>query len=683
MKGFLKKFSKPQVKTFHKSPYVLRNPLFDKILIANRGEIACRVIKTCKKLGIKTVAVYSEADAKSKHVSLADEAYLIGPPEAKHSYLLGEKILEVAKRSGAQAIHPGYGFLSENAGFSELCHKNGVVFIGPPAGAIIAMGSKSESKKIMSDAKVPIIPGYHGEAQDEKTLLKEAEKMGFPLLIKAVHGGGGKGMKIVTEKENFLEQLASAKREAKNFFGNDHVLIERYLTKPRHIEFQVFADTHGNVVYLFERDCSVQRRHQKIIEEAPAPGLSQLTREQMGTAAVNAARAVGYVGAGTVEFIVDEDNTFYFMEMNTRLQVEHPVSEMITGQDLVEWQIQVASGNKLPLEQKDLKINGHSFEARIYSENPKNNFLPTTGQLKYLKPPPEIENYVRVESGVRQGDEVSIFYDPMIAKLVVWGKDRDEALKRLKLNLDDYQIVGLPNNIEFLKNVCVHPEFRKGNVFTNFIPKHFDQLFPKEVIDVKAYIFASIGVFLTQVKQYQNDSSPWSTLTGFRVNDHLKRTISFLEDKKKVDIILRDDAFEVIVNGDAYAVTATFNSETNELVAFVDNVKHISNVVILDSSVTVFTNGTKYELTTDVLKIGMDGHDSAGSLKSPMPGKIIQVPIKVGDHIQKGKTLIIMEAMKMEHVIKAPYDGVVKKIFFKPGDMVQKSTNLVELEESK
>lgn len=684
MKGFLKKFNKPKVKSFTKNSFVFSNPLFDKILIANRGEIACRVMKTCKKLGIKTVAVYSEADTKSKHVSLADEAYLIGPPEAKHSYLLSEKIIQVAKQSGAQAIHPGYGFLSENASFSDLCRKNGVTFIGPPASAIISMGSKSESKKIMSSANVPVIPGYHGEDQSEKTLLQQAEKMGFPLLIKAVHGGGGKGMKIVTEKDQFLEQLASAKREALNFFGNDLVLIERYLTKPRHIEYQIFADVHGNVVYLFERDCSIQRRHQKIIEEAPAPGFTRTLREKMGIAAVNAAKAVGYVGAGTVEFIVDDDGTFYFMEMNTRLQVEHPVSEMITGQDLVEWQIQVASGNKLPLLQKDLKINGHSFEARIYSENPKNNFLPTTGQLKYLKPPQEVEGFVRVESGVRQGDEVSIYYDPMIAKLVVWGKDRDEALKRLKLNLDEYQIVGLPNNIEFLKNVCVHPEFRKGNVETNFIPKNFNDLFPKEEYNTQSYIFASIAVFLSQVKQFQNDSSPWSQLTGFRVNDYLKRTIHYLEGKKKVEIHLKEnDAFEVIVDNDSYYVKATYNQETNELIAFVDHVKHHANVVILQNQVTVFAHGKTYELTTDVLKIGTEGKDSAGSLKSPMPGKIIQVPIKVGDHVKKGKTLIIMEAMKMEHVIKAPYDGVVQKVFFKAGDMVQKSTNLVELEESK
>lgn len=644
-----------------------QKPLFDKVLIANRGEIACRIMKTCKKLGIRTVAVYSEADRFSKHVELADEAYWIGPPEAKHSYLLGARIIQVAKQSGAQAIHPGYGFLSENAGFSELCAKEGVVFIGPPASAITSMGSKRESKLLMENAKVPCVPGYHGENQDEQVLYQHAVKMGFPLLIKAVSGGGGKGMKIVTNADQFLEQLASAKREAKNFFSDDRVLFERYLTKPRHIEYQIFADTLGNCVYLYERDCSTQRRHQKIIEEAPAPNFDEETRARMGKAACDAARAVGYVGAGTVEFIV-EDKTFFFMEMNTRLQVEHPVTEMITGQDLVEWQLKVASGNRLPLLQNDLAIRGHSFEARIYSENPRNDFLPVTGQIKHLKPPKEVEGFVRVESGVRQGDEVSIYYDPMIAKLVVWGQDRDEALKRLINCLSDYQVVGLANNIEFLKTLAGHPVFRSGNgIDTNFIQKYKQDLFPTEVKDPLAYVLASTYLYVTQ----KNGITP-----GFRVNDTYKEVYEL--DKEKV-LLDQKDLIQVTVQDNKYNVQV-LSSNNEELVVFVDQTKYTASIVIVDNMISVFLNGNHYEIEQRVLQTQTIGAEGGNSLKSPMPGKIVLINVKEGDSVKKGQTLVIMEAMKMEHVIRAASDAKVKKINHQVGDMVQKNLTLVELE---
>ena len=404
--------------------------MFNKILIANRGEIACRVIKTARRLGIKTVAVYSDADAGARHVRLADEAVHIGPAAARESYLVIERIIAAARQTGAQAIHPGYGFLSENEDFCEACEAAGIVFIGPPVSAIRAMGSKSEAKKLMEKARVPLTPGYHGDHQEPGFLNVQADAIGYPVLIKAAAGGGGKGMRLVEKSADFLDALASCKREAAASFGSDHVLVEKYLTRPRHIEIQVFGDTHGNYVYLFERDCSVQRRHQKVLEEAPAPGMTPERRAAMGQAAVDAARAVGYVGAGTVEFIANQDGSFYFMEMNTRLQVEHPVTEMITGLDLVEWQLRVASGEPLPMAQEQLAINGHALEARIYAEDPAKGFLPSTGRLVHLAPPDE-NMHVRVDTGVEEGDEISPFYDPMIAKLIVWDVNRDRALARM------------------------------------------------------------------------------------------------------------------------------------------------------------------------------------------------------------------------------------------------------------
>src|SRR6478672_47660 len=462
--------------------------MFRKILIANRGEIACRVIKTARRLGVATVAVYSEADANARHVRLADEAALIGPAAARESYLVGERILDVAKRTGAEAIHPGYGFLSENADFAKACEKVGVAFIGPPASAIRAMGSKSAAKSLMGAAGVPLTPGYHGDNQDPAFLAEQADQIGYPVLIKASSGGGGKGMRRVDAAADFEAALASCKREAANAFGDEQVLVEKYVLKPRHIEIQVFGDTHGHCVYLHERDCSVQRRHQKVLEEAPAPGMTAERRAAMGEAAVAAARAVGYVGAGTVEFIANQDGSFYFMEMNTRLQVEHPVTEMITGQDLVEWQLRVACGEPLPLRQADLAIHGHALEARIYAENPDNNFLPSIGTLRHLRMPEAVsfslgENPahpapVRIDSGVRAGDAISPFYDPMIAKLIVWGRDREEALALMATALTHYQVVGLTTNIAFLKRLVESPSFAGADLDTGLIERNQDVLFP-------------------------------------------------------------------------------------------------------------------------------------------------------------------------------------------------------------
>ncbi|RKP38223.1 carbamoyl-phosphate synthase L chain, ATP binding domain-containing protein, partial [Dimargaris cristalligena] len=494
--------------------YVARKPLFDKILIANRGEIACRVMRTARKLGIKTVAVYSEADRYSQHVKMADDAYCVGPAPSAESYLNVDRILDVISRTGAQAVHPGYGFLSENAGFSERLKNEGITFIGPPASAIISMGSKSESKYIMQDAKVPVVPGYHGENQDVAFLKNEAAKIGYPVLIKAVKGGGGKGMRIVERPEDFEMMLESSRRESIKSFGDDKVLIEKYLVRPRHVEVQVFADKFGNAVHLYERDCSVQRRHQKVLEEAPAPNLSPEVRASLGSKAVAAALAVNYEGAGTVEFIMDhETQQFYFMEMNTRLQVEHPVTEWVTNTDLVQWQLEVAAGNPLPLTQSQIPLVGHAFEARIYAENPAKGFLPDTGPLAHLTPPMASDT-VRIDTGVVQGDQVSVHYDPMIAKLIVRGRDRTEALRVMRKALSEYQVVGPHTNIQFLQSVVSHPAFIAGEVETGFIAKYESELLATPIDpSPESLAEAALGVYTAQMQQSQasaaDANSPW------------------------------------------------------------------------------------------------------------------------------------------------------------------------------
>ncbi|KAJ2851618.1 hypothetical protein IWW36_000941 [Coemansia brasiliensis] len=681
-----------------------RKPLFDKILIANRGEIACRVISTAKRLGIKTVAVYSEADAQSMHVKLADEAYLIGTAPASDSYLQASRIIDVVNQSGAQAIHPGYGFLSENADFVEQLAKQGITFIGPPESAMRAMGSKSESKRIMQEAGVPVVPGYHGENQDPEFLKQQADKIGYPVLIKAVLGGGGKGMRIVEKPQDFAMMLESSRREALKSFGDDNVLVEKYLTKPRHVEVQVFADKLGNVVHLFERDCSVQRRHQKIIEEAPAPDLLPEIRQQLGEKAVAAAKAVSYVGAGTVEFIMDDETQqFYFMEMNTRLQVEHPVTEMITNTDLVQWQLEVAAGNPLPRLQHEIHCTGHAFEARIYAENPDTGFLPDTGRIIHLSTP-QPSTDVRVETGVQQGDAISVFYDPMIAKLVVRGNDRREALRVLRKALDEYEVVGLHTNIAFLKRLAQSKDFIDGQVETGFINKHLDELFPKaNVPSAESIALAALAYLVDSSTQaaaatQTGPASPWSAIDSFRLNAFGVQTALLESGDQQYSVqvsVLQTGLYSisVICEGKQIAEFAQVrpqwspfaggigsSSGGGQLQALLNHRLCRSNVVFSakDSTITVFDQGKMAVFSIPVLQF-LDHADAAGSgsVTAPMSCKIVQVLVDVGAEVEQDAPLVVLEAMKMEHVIKAPKAGKIADIFYKRGDLVEEGKNLV------
>jgi 3-methylcrotonyl-CoA carboxylase alpha subunit len=661
--------------------------MFTKILIANRGEIACRVAASARRLGIKTVAVYSDADATARHVALCDEAVRIGPAEARDSYLRADKIIEVALATGAQAIHPGYGFLSENAGFADACAAAGLVFIGPPASAIRAMGSKSAAKELMSKAGVPLVPGYHGENQDPDFLRHEADQIGYPVLLKASAGGGGKGMRIVEASAEFIAALASCKREAINSFGDDKVLVEKYLSAPRHIEIQVFADTQGDCVYLFERDCSVQRRHQKVLEEAPAPGMTPERRSAMGEAAIAAAKAVSYVGAGTVEFIANQDGSFYFMEMNTRLQVEHPVTEMITGQDLVEWQLRVAAGQPLPLRQDQLQINGHALEARIYAENPEKGFLPSIGTLRHLGTPVAISfstpidlhehSVIRIDSGVREGDAISPFYDPMIAKLIVWGKDRAAALRQMSEALSQYRIVGLSSNIGFLKRLVDSAPFAGAQLDTGLIEHNYDALFPAAV-PASLPVLALAAAALLQSEQ-SIEASPWASTDGWRMNVPLQRTLDFSDEAGAYPlraIYLRDgyqlglgDARTMmkIIGHDGNAITLQLGAQT------------VRGIVVRDNEqLHVYLDGQHTVLTwTDPLAHSGAVEAEGGRLTAPMPGKIVAVLVAAGDSVEKGAAMLIMEAMKMEHTITAPAAGVVEQVLYAVGDQVTEGAPLL------
>ena len=655
--------------------------MFRKILIANRGEIACRVIDTAHKLGIRCVAVYSEADANARHVRMADEAYLLGPAPSKDSYLRADKIIAIAKQSGAQAIHPGYGFLSENEGFAKACEAAGVVFIGPPVGAITAMGSKSAAKEIMAKAGVPLVPGYHGDDQSDALLSKESERIGYPQLLKAAYGGGGKGMRVVWKAEEFTDALASARREAKAGFGNDKMLIERYLTKPRHVEIQVFADNHGNAVYLAERDCSIQRRHQKVIEEAPAPNFSSEQRKAMGEAAIKAAKAIDYRGAGTVEFLFDEDGSFYFMEMNTRLQVEHPVTEMITGQDLVKWQLLVAAGAPLPLSQADIQLDGHAIEVRVYAEDPDNDFLPATGKLTYLRQP-EANRHVRVDTGVVENDEVSPFYDPMIAKLIVWDESRDRAIARMLRALDDYRIAGVTTNLGFLTSLTEHPAFKAAELDTNFINKHQQSLFaPANKENNQALVLAALFI-LQQQKAPQgscNSFSPWQFSHGWRINEMPTVEISLQhgEQNSVLKVQQLQQHYVIDVAGQQLCCTAELNGD--ELSAVLGEHRTKVRVSQYQDTISVFIKHQRYDFIYQTeVATEVEGSDHAGSLTAPMNGTIVAVMAKAGSTVKAGETLVIMEAMKMEYSIKAPKDGVVNEVFYSAGDLVKDGAELVD-----
>ena len=648
--------------------------MFNKILIANRGEIACRVIKTCKRLGIRTVAVYSDADINAQHVAQADEAVHIGGARAADSYLKGDVIIAVAKQTGAQAIHPGYGFLSENEKFATAVEAAGLVFIGPTADSIERMGLKDRAKKIMQAAGVPVVPGYHGENQDPTFLCAQADVVGYPVLIKACAGGGGKGMRLVERAEDFLSQLESAKRESRNAFGDDAVLIERFVQGPHHIEFQVFGDTHGNYVHLFERECSIQRRHQKILEETPSPFLDDDMRLAMGDAAVAAVRAINYRGAGTIEFIVGEDREFFFMEMNTRLQVEHPITEMITGEDLVEWQLRVAAGEELPLIQQQIITGGHAIEVRLCVENPLNDFLPETGLMRsFVTPPTDDESDVRVDTGVVSGDEVSIFYDPMIAKIITWGNDRPEAIRRMQIALSQTEVLGVKTNLGFLEQLCQHPAYLRGETDTSFIAQHKTSLFAPMQAAPTAHslIAASLAVL---DKPQQSDASPWSNTSGWWLNCNAIRELEFhTEDdanivKVVVETRLNTRVFKVF-DRTITVIKAVKNSE--EISFMADGVKVRAVVVQSGDEFAVLHGGNRCQLKlVDPFRFEATEEVDAGRLTALMPGRVVKVMVKAGDTVKKGQALIIMEAMKMEHTIVSPRDGVIERVAFKEQDLV-------------
>ena len=663
--------------------------MFKRILIANRGEIACRIIKTARRKDIACVAVYSEADAQAMHVQLADEAYCIGSAPSADSYLQSQRIIDVAKQTNSEAIHPGYGFLSENTAFARLCEKNNIVFIGPPASAIEAMGSKSAAKQIMEQTNVPLVPGYHGNEQDAAVLLNAANDMGYPVLLKAAAGGGGKGMRIVTSETEFESSLTAAKRESLKSFGDDKMLVEKYLTKPRHVEIQVFLDSHGNGVFLFERDCSVQRRHQKVLEEAPAPGMDDSLRSKMGETALTAARAINYVGAGTVEFLLNEDNTFYFMEMNTRLQVEHPVTEMISGQDLVDWQLRVAYGEILPASQNELSINGHAFEVRIYAEDPENDFLPATGEITFLQTPEE-DDCVRIDTGVRQGDEVSVYYDPMIAKLIVWGEDRDGALNRMARALSEYRLAGVKTNLNLLQNIVNSEPFRQAKLDTGFIEKYNTLLFTENDISTIPQVIAVAALYrllvlksdIRQRAEKSNDPySPWHHTDAWQMIDKCMHYYNFdYHDQNYTACIEEDnDNFRLNVNEQSYTITARLNN--NNLVLNVNQRGLDATVIEINEQYTVYMDGRVYNFSRILPDVGEAAEEEHGGYLVPMNGTIVSVLVKPGKKVKKGETLIIIEAMKLEISVVAHADAVVKEVFFQDGDMVSADDVFLTLEE--
>ena len=663
--------------------------MFTKILIANRGEIACRVIKTARKMGILTVAVYSDADANALHVNMADEAIYLGASPSRESYLLADKVIEAAKRTGAQAIHPGYGFLSENADFCRMCEQENIKFIGPPVGAIEAMGSKSAAKNIMEKAQVPLVPGYHGEDQSEAVIKKAADDMGYPVLLKATAGGGGKGMRQVWSEDEFSEGFAAAKREAKSSFGDDTMLVEKYLTQPRHVEIQVFCDNHENAVYLFERDCSVQRRHQKVIEEAPAFGMTEDLRQKMGESAIKSAQAIGYQGAGTVEFLLDVDGSFYFMEMNTRLQVEHPVTELITGQDLVEWQLRVAAGEVLPKTQQELSIKGHAFEARIYAEDANNDFLPATGKLNFLQPPVE-SDFVRVDTGVRQGDEVSVFYDPMIAKLIVWDENREKALQRLTKALSEYRINGVTTNIDFLYNLATCPSFINEEIDTGFIEKHHSEIFHNddqtladELPIAALYLVLSLASKTKdKAAQTSDPYSPWNNTNAWRLNEAHIHQLTLAHNDIEYPITVEqkrqgsDSYYLITVSDKTLDCQGRISGDT--LYVSIDGYRSHATISRNGNEISLYRQNGAFNFTYIQPDCGdNDNNDDHGGLVAPMNGTMVSVLVNTGDTVKKDQPLMIMEAMKMEHTIKAPSDGLIETLYYVEGDMVDGGSELL------
>lgn len=673
--------------------------MFERILIANRGEIACRIIDTAKRLGVRTVAVYSEADANARHVRLADEAYPIGPAPASDSYLRGDAIIEVARHAGAQAIHPGYGFLSENADFATACAAADITFIGPPPDAIRMMGAKDQAKSIMADAGVPVVPGYHEENLDIKVLSSAARTIGFPVLVKAVAGGGGRGMRQVARELDFADAVASARREAKSAFGDDRILIEKLIAHPRHIEVQVFADLRGNIVHLFERDCSVQRRHQKVIEEAPAAKLTSEQRESLGDTAVAAAKAIGYVGAGTVEFIADADGNTYFMEMNTRLQVEHGVTEMVTGVDLVEWQLRVADGEPLPQAQDEIRLNGHAIEARIYAEDPAAGFLPATGPLPHIRWPttlgaavPGEPALIRVDTGVSEGDDVTPFYDAMIGKLMVWAPDRTSAAQRLSRALGDTEIVGTTTNLNLLNAIARHPSFVADDFDTGFIEKNAAALMPPPA-PAQAVILAAGVLYVlldrqrraSEMAQRTSDtSSPWAQADGWRLNDDAQETVTLLDGDTSIAIGVRTRRSGMTVtlpDGDV-DVSGEIDAD-GRLRAVIGGISINAGIVFLPDqgggTLDIMIQELRHRLRlVDPLAVDAEDESEGGRLTAPMPGQVTQILAKDGITVSRGTPLIVIEAMKMEHTIAAPADGQVERVIYAVGDWVDEGATLVD-----
>ena len=681
--------------------------MFSKILIANRGEIALRVIKTAKRLGIRTVALYSEADRQAQHVLAADEAVCVGPAAASEGYLQIDKVIAAAKQTGAQAIHPGYGFLSENAAFSRACAENGIEFIGPAASSIEAMGDKAAAKTLLENSAVPLVPGFHGETLGEENgedqrddrLCAEAERIGFPVLLKASAGGGGKGMRVVEKAADVLENIISARREGLSSFGDDRLLIEKYLLKPRHVEVQVFCDKHGNGVYLFERDCSVQRRHQKVIEEAPAPGFNEDEdlRRRMGEAALAAAHKINYVGAGTVEFLLDSRGDFFFMEMNTRLQVEHPVTEMVTDQDLVEWQLRVAAGETLPVTQDQLSVNGHSIEVRIYAEDAddtssESGFLPAIGDLTRLRWPQACNfdrtSSVRVDSGVIEGDTVSPYYDPMIAKLIVWGADRNAAIIRMQQALSELEIDGVKNNRDFLARLMAEPDFINADLSTDFIDRH--ELDAEQ--DTNWLLGALIELAAVELESEAQpatavSSDPWNINDHFRMNLNARETV-YLNTASGDSCVARvqhhaDGSLLIEVEDDSYLVNGL--SLNNGVLSYeLDGKIQRHNVKITDDEAIIWLEKATKRYARNVWLGAGDGHGGAlsGTNRAPMSGQVLEVNVKAGDQVEAGQVLMIMEAMKMEHSIRAVEDGVVEQVFYGAGDQVFEGVELIALAES-
>jgi 3-methylcrotonyl-CoA carboxylase alpha subunit len=661
--------------------------MFERVLIANRGEIACRIIRTCRRLGIHTIAVYSEADATAQHVRLADEAWPIGGPRPVDSYLRGDAIVEVAKKSGAQAIHPGYGFLSENADFVEAVESAGIVFIGPSADSMKKMGSKAGAKDLMSAHKVPVVPGYTGEDQNPQTLAREAQRIGFPLMIKAAHGGGGKGMRIVRSLEEFAPSLESCQREAKNAFGRDRVLLERYIETPRHIEFQIFGDKHGNIIHLNERECSAQRRYQKVLEETPSPFVTPDLRTRMGDAAIAAGRALDYVNAGTVEFIVAPSGEFFFMEINTRLQVEHPVTEMTLHLDLVELQLRVAAGDAIPgslLRNKSIPQDGHAIELRLYAEDPQKNFLPDSGKLRELRLP-QTNEHVRIDSGVVQGDTVTIFYDPMIAKLIAWDRTRTDALQRMREALAQCDIVGLKSNIEFLERLVRHPAVVEGRIDTGYLDRHLDEFLPSADAKEIAPLFAAatavlLGDAATPSPSPDDPHSPWSIRDTWRMGHPGRRVIAFQRDGERIDVVATGSGanFELSV-GDQHCAVAHATQLGDTVSGEFNGAGRRFRALVSNDRVLLHDGERRTTLQrVDAFAFEKSAQRNDDRVAAPMPGRIVVVRAKPGDEVVAGQELIVMEAMKMEIALKAPHAGVIDSVSAAVGDFVEADTVLVK-----